>query len=204
MVKKKDSLLIIFTRNPELGRCKTRLAKTIGDISALKVYTILLKHTVLITEELAVEKEVHYSDKVVENDIWNESNYSKKKQEGDDLGGRMKHAFEQGFTAGFEKIVIIGSDIYDLRQSDLEKAFLDLETCDIVIGPAEDGGYYLLGMKQLNTAIFSNKNWGAETVFQETMMDLKETSVAKLNKRNDIDVYEDIMDIDIFQEFLRD
>jgi glycosyltransferase A (GT-A) superfamily protein (DUF2064 family) len=118
---KSENLLLIFTRNPELGKCKTRLAKTVGDESALKIYKFLLDHTVSITKQLDVDKAVYYSVKVRENDIWDETIYTKYQQEGEDLGIRMQHAFEQGFKDGYKNIIIIGSDMYDMSQEDLEE-----------------------------------------------------------------------------------
>ena len=112
------NLLIIFTRNPELGKCKTRLAAKVGDKAALNIYTFLLEHTVAITKGLAVEKQVHYSVKIRKNDFWDSSIYSKKQQEGPDLGKRMLHAFEQGFEQGYKNIIIIGSDMFDMNQTD--------------------------------------------------------------------------------------
>ena len=97
-------LLIIFTRNPELGKCKTRLAATVGDKVALEVYLFLLKHTISITEDLTVIKQVHYSIKVRENDLWNEATFIKKQQIGDDLGIRMHRAFQQGFEDGYKPV----------------------------------------------------------------------------------------------------
>ncbi|TSE07824.1 glycosyltransferase [Aquimarina algiphila] len=199
---KEKNALLIFTRNPELGKCKTRLAATIGDQAALDIYTFLLQHTVNITKNLDVTKEVHYSVKVRENDLWDDSVYNKKQQTGYDLGIRMEHAFAECFGEGFERVVIIGSDMYDLSQKDLELAFLELETHDYVLGPAEDGGYYLFGMKSLNSQVFKNKNWGTDTVLQDTLEDLKENNIKLLEVRNDIDYYDDIKDISAFQKFI--
>ena len=153
-----NNLLIIFTRNPELGKCKTRLASVIGDAAALAIYTFLIEHTVGITKSLKVDKQVHYSQNVHHNDLWNDATYSKKKQQGSDLGERMNYAFKQGFDEGYKNIIIIGSDIYDLIQLDIEKAFTMLEHNNYVLGPAADGGYYLLGMRRLNETIFRNKD----------------------------------------------
>ncbi|GAA4275599.1 TIGR04282 family arsenosugar biosynthesis glycosyltransferase [Aquimarina mytili] len=194
---------MIFTRNPELGKCKTRLAASIGDQAALDIYKFLLDHTVAITKNLTVSKEVHYSIKVRENDIWDPNLYDKKQQYGDDLGLRMEHAFTEGFSKGYQNIIIIGSDMYDLEQKDIEHAFTALESQDYVIGPAEDGGYYLFGMKSLNSQVFKRKNWGTETVLQDTLKDLQNNNVKLLEERNDVDYYEDIKDIDAFQKFLR-
>ncbi|GGX22417.1 TIGR04282 family arsenosugar biosynthesis glycosyltransferase [Aquimarina muelleri] len=199
---KEKNLLLIFTRNPELGKCKTRLAATIGEEAALKIYTFLLQHTVAITKNLDVKKEVHYSVKIRDNDLWNPHIYSKKKQYGDDLGQRMEYAFLKGFEQGYENIIIIGSDMYDLSQKDIENAFLALDTHEYVIGPAEDGGYYLFGMKSLNSQVFKNKAWGTETVLEDTLKDIKEKNLKVLEERNDIDYYEDIKDIAVFQKFI--
>ncbi len=200
---KQKNLLMIFTRNPELGNCKTRLAATIGDQAALDIYKFLLDHTVSITKNLTVSKEVHYSIQIRDNDIWDPNIYDKKQQFGDDLGVRMEHAFAEGFAKGYQNIIIIGSDMYDLNQKDIEHAFVILESQDYVIGPAEDGGYYLFGMKSLNSQVFKHKNWGTETVLEDTLKDLQNDNVKLLEERNDIDYYEDIKDIDAFQKFLR-
>ena len=196
------SALIIFARNPELGKCKTRLAKIVGDIDALAIYKVLLQHTVEISKNLNVDKYVYYSNSVVKNDVWSEEIFRKKKQDGEDLGSRMDNAFLDLFTMGYEKIIIIGSDIYELSKADLENAYSCLEQNDVVIGPASDGGYYLLGMKKPYPSVFKNKNWGTNTVFENTITDLFDNSVCKLQVRNDIDVYEDIVGLDIFQKFL--
>ncbi len=199
---KEKNLLMIFTRNPELGKCKTRLAATVGEQTALDIYTFLLEHTVAITKNLTTTKEVHYSVKVRDNDLWSSEIYNKKQQFGDDLGQKMEHAFATGFKKGYQNIIIIGSDMYDLNQEDLENAFEALQSHDYVIGPAQDGGYYLFGMKSLNSQVFKNKNWGTETVLQNTLEDLKKENIKLLEERNDVDYYEDIKDIDAFQKFL--
>ncbi|MHA7056391.1 TIGR04282 family arsenosugar biosynthesis glycosyltransferase [Aquimarina sp. M1] len=193
---------MIFTRNPELGKCKTRLAATIGDQAALEVYDLLLKHTVSITKNLKPTKEVHYSTSIGHNDIWDAAIYNKNLQVGEDLGARMFNAFRNGFEAGYTNIIIIGSDMYDLSQSDIDNAFDMLKIYDYVIGPAEDGGYYLLGMKKLNPQVFENKSWGTNTVLKNTLNDLQLTNTKLLEERNDIDYYEDIKDISVFQHLL--
>lgn len=197
------NLLLIFTRNPELGKCKTRLAKTVGDVNALEIYKFLLNHTVAITKNLKVTKQVYYSECIWENDVWGNVNFQKKIQEGADLGVRMENAFQNGFNAGFEKIIVIGSDMYDLSSSDIENAFVQLDKLDFIIGPAEDGGYYLLGMKILEPSVFIDKNWGTDTVLIDTLKNLENKKIGFLEIRNDIDVYEDIKDTPAFKPFLK-
>ena len=194
--------LIIFTRNPELGKCKTRLAATVGDESALEIYKFLLQHTVDITTPLNVDKFVFYSVKKRDNDLWDDTVFRKMKQHGDDLGIRMQNAFAEVFEMGYSRAIIIGSDMYDMTTSDLQNAFNKLTDSDVIIGPAEDGGYYLLGMKEVQQAVFKNKTWGTDTVLESTLADLKDKKIALLDEKNDVDYYEDIADIEVFQQFL--
>lgn len=202
-MKTSAELLLIFTRNPELGKCKTRLAAKVGDYAALDIYKFLLKHTVSFTKDLKTDKQVHYSETIWNDDVWDAKTYEKKLQVGENLGDRMLYAFKQGFEAGYEKIVIIGSDMYDLNEASLEHAFQLLEANDYVVGPAEDGGYYLLGMKQLKKELFENKEWGTSSVLNKTLNDLSSEKYALLETRNDIDYYEDIANLEAFQPFIK-
>lgn len=203
MEENTDRLLLIFTRNPKLGKCKTRLAATLGDQAALDVYMILLRHTAEITKDLNCLKEVYYSEEIPENDLWDKDIYAKQLQEGNDLGERMYNAFKSGFQKGYQKIIIIGSDIYDLNSETIEAGFNSLENSDFVIGPAADGGYYLLGMNSLNQEVFLNKNWGSDKVLETTLNNLAHKKVTLLQTKNDIDVYEDLKEFDVFQSFVK-
>lgn len=193
--------LIVFTRNPELGKCKTRLAATIGDQSALDVYRFLLDHTVKITSPLTADVYVYYSEKIKEIDIWDTTVFRKKQQQGHDLGAKMQNAFTEVLHMGYQKAIIIGSDMYDITTQDLEAAFSTLEDNNFVIGPAQDGGYYLLGMKHLKPPLFKNKKWGTNTVLSDTLKDLELENLAILAEKNDVDYYEDIKDIAVFKKF---
>ena len=197
------NLLLVFTRNPELGKVKTRLAKTVGNATALKIYIFLLERTRDIAVKVAADKAVYYSVKIRENDIWDASIFQKHQQVGEDLGIRMLHAFKNGFKAGYKKVIIIGSDLYDLTSETIENAIIALENNEVVIGPAEDGGYYLLGMNSLEEKIFKNKDWGTETVRKDTLEDLRDKKVFLLGELNDVDVFEDIEHHPAFQTFLK-
>jgi uncharacterized protein len=187
-------LLIIFAKNPILGKVKTRLAKDIGVENALIIYQYLLRYTHDITYNLSCAKHLYYSDFIPELDDWTASDYQRKVQNGTDLGQRMMHAFQQGFEAGYKSILIIGSDNYDLTQSIIEQGFRELEQHDFVVGPANDGGYYLLGMKALDSSIFENKLWSTPSVLQDTLQSIQklQSSVYLLPVLNDVDTVDDL------------
>ena len=188
----KNNAVILFVRNPVLGKVKTRLAKTIGDQKALKVYQDLLNHTMVQTKNLLCDKFLFYDTVITQDDIWSENSYFKKIQIGEDLGQKMQNAFQTVFSLGYKNVVIIGSDLFDLKSEHIDTAFLQLQKNDVVIGPAEDGGYYLLGLKQMIQPIFKDKNWGTETVLNQTLENLKNYTTSFLETLNDIDTFEDL------------
>ena len=194
--------LIIFTSNPELGKCKTRLAKGIGNQNALDIYKYLLQHTANISQKVNADIYVFYSENINSDDLWDNNFFIKKLQSGIDLGERMKNAFEEVFNYNHEKAIIIGSDLLDLNENIVEDAFKKLDNHDISIGPAEDGGYYLLGMKQSHSEVFKIKNWGTDTVYNQTLSKLNNKSVYVLKTLNDIDNVEDLKPYQVFEKYL--
>ncbi|MDZ4822938.1 MAG: TIGR04282 family arsenosugar biosynthesis glycosyltransferase [Flavobacteriales bacterium] len=187
--------LILFTKNPEAGKVKTRLAATIGNEAALKVYNQLLLYTVSATEYLPVDMFVFYSDHIPQDDIFSNKNYIKEMQQGMDLGERMKNAFASTFERGYAEIVIIGADCPDISSAIIMNAFDDLNNNDVVIGPAEDGGYYLLGLKALHTELFEDIEWSTEKVLHHTITKCKASKhiYHLLPVLNDIDVEKDLV-----------
>ncbi len=187
-----NQALIIFIKNPELGKVKTRLAETVGDEKALIIYQELLKHTQQIAGEVVATRLLFYSKFIDTNDNWNNQAFQKQLQQGSDLGERMQRAFEQALIK-YEKAVIIGSDCASLTPAIIEKSFQALDTHDFVIGPAEDGGYYLLGMKQIEPTLFQKMEWSTEQVLAETLkrIEAKQASCALLPTLSDIDYWED-------------
>ena len=115
----------------------------------------------------------------------------------------MKNAIEDGFKKKYKKIIVIGSDLFDLKPSLISDAFKKLDNNDVVIGPATDGGYYLIGLKKLHLKIFENKNWGTSTVREDTLKNLEKVDVHLLPMLNDIDVIEDIKNHSAFTKFLK-
>ena len=197
-----DDLILIFVRNPELGKVKSRLAASIGNKNALEIYEYLLNHTKNIVQEIKIEKRVLYADEIIEEDIWDKGIYQKQEQFGQDLGARMKNAFASAFEDDYKKVVVIGTDLYDLEPSDIELAFKKLDHHDIVIGPANDGGYYLLGLKFIPEGIFINKKWGTSSVLSDTLVNIEQFNVAMLDFKNDIDTIKDIKNIPDFQKYI--
>ena len=189
-----NNALIIFIKNPVLGKVKTRLAATVGDVTALEVYKELLDHTKKITLLIEADKFLFYADFLQREDEWSTDRFIKHLQKGNDLGERMYNAFKYTFLNKYQKVIIIGSDCVDLSTSDIEDAYLLLDDNDVVIGPAKDGGYYLLGMKELHQSLFKNISWGTSEVLKQTLSVCKKQHLnySLLPTLTDIDVENDI------------
>lgn len=189
----KDRALIIFYRNPELGKVKTRLAATLGDKRALDIYLKLSSHTLKIAEKVNAKKIVYYSQSVEQNGLWSE-NFLKEIQQGNDLGERMMHAFRKCFEVGYKGVCIIGTDCFELDENVIAQAFNALKENDAVIGPAKDGGYYLLGMNQFLPELFQNKAWSTSSVARDTLKDFRRLKLEyyTLPVLNDVDQEEDL------------
>jgi hypothetical protein len=186
------SVLIVFQKNEILGKVKTRLAASIGNEKALEVYQLLIQHTYSILHQTDVKCMVFYSDYIPETKSNLDFDY--RLQFGSDLGERMKNAFATVFIEGFDQAVIIGTDCAELNLDHLKQAFLKLKQYDTVIGPALDGGYYLLGMNSLIPELFSNISWSSDQVLQQSISKLKllNRSVTLLESLSDIDRIEDL------------
>ncbi len=187
-------VLIVFVKNLELGNVKTRLANFIGDQNALIVYEALVDKTRETIEHLSVKKAIYYSNYIDEYDKFSNDKFSKRLQLGDDLGNRMHNTFQSVFNLGFKKAVIIGSDCWDLTPEIIEAAFEKLDTHDFVLGPAVDGGYYLMGMKEMLSDVFNNKQWSTANVLVDTLIDIDNASKTKalLPTLSDVDYLADL------------
>lgn len=185
--------LLIFIRNPALGKVKTRLARTLGDVEALRIYRILLEKTRTATLGVTAERWLCYSDFTDLHDDWPNADFHKKTQHPGDLGERMEAAFREAFAAGAQRAVIIGSDCPDLTGTVLQQAFDALDGADFVLGPVPDGGYYLLGMKQLESSVFHDIAWSTETVREHTLQKIQAAGLtcALLPVLLDVDTEED-------------
>lgn len=197
-----ENLVIVFAKNPEPGKCKTRLAKNIGDEKALEVYKNLIRHTAKTIGNVSASRAVFYSEEIQNRDLWDDNLFQKQVQTEGHLGEKMQAAFAWGFAQGYAKICIVGSDLPELETSDIDKAFQKLEQNDLVFGPANDGGYYLMGMSGFHKNAFLEKAWSTETVLQKTLEDLKGLSIAFLETKTDIDTLEDLAKYPEFHRYI--
>lgn len=160
--------LLIFIKNPLAGKVKTRLAESLGKQKALRIYQQLLRRTHDTTAVLPCTKYLYYSSFIDEQDQWSGAVFQKMLQKGEDLGLRMHRALQAALQT-HPKAVLIGSDIPELSRLHIEEAFQALETADYVLGPARDGGYYLVGMKDADSTIFEEIPWSTSQVLQLTL-----------------------------------
>lgn len=188
------NLLIIFIKNLIPGKVKTRLAVTLGNKKALNIYKLLLHHTFEITNKLKCDKVIYYSDEIIYNDEWHQAGYHQKLQQGKELGERMSNAFENTFSKKYKKAVIIGSDCFQLSSGIIQESFNRLEENDVVMGPAKDGGYYLLGLKQMMKELFIHKSWGMSSVLPDTINDVIKSGKTfyLLQELRDVDTEADV------------
>lgn len=190
---KKESLILIFQKKPEEGHVKTRLAKTIGDKKAVEVYQYLLSHTYQQVALLKIPTLVFF-EREIQPEYLTNKDFEGTIQSIGNLGDKMKAAFQQAFDQGYRHVLIIGTDCWELRADILEEGLKALNTHEVVIGPAKDGGYYLLGMQKMYRSLFENINWSTSTVFSDTMKEVRnlELEAYVLEVLSDVDTYEDL------------
>ena len=189
---KNNPLVLVFCKNQIIGKVKSRLALKIGQKKAFFIYSELVNKTASIVNSLSSEVHVYYSDYIEENDKFHSSKIKKFIQKGNNLGDRIINALNISFK-NFSPVVVIGSDLWKLEISDIEDTFRILKNKNVVIGPSNDGGYYLIGMNYLDTKIFENKNWGQESVLNDTIRDIDDkTNIHLLDEKTDIDTYDDL------------
>ncbi len=185
--------LIIFVKNLIDGKVKTRLAATMGNVAAMDIYRQLLEKTHQTVKMFETDKIVFYSD-FIADDTWEKTFFKKQLQVGDSLGKRMENAFKSFFAEGYQKLIIIGTDCPGINETILDKAFAELEEHDLAIGPAIDGGYYLLGMKRELSYLFQNISWSTDMVLEQTISLCKKNQLTYflLPVLSDIDVEKDL------------
>ena len=187
----KKEVVLVFQKNEVLGRVKTRLASGIGDLRALEIYRHLMQSTYSVLEDLSAPVWTYYSDFIPET--VNPPIAKSFVQEGHDLGERMANAFARSFESGMEKVVLIGTDCPSLQSQHLNQAFEALIHSDLVLGPATDGGYYLIGMKRKADYLFEGISWSSAEVLSQTLAVASANGLdfTLLDELSDIDTQED-------------
>lgn len=196
MIKRKNganSTLLVFIKNAIKGQVKTRLASSVGNEEALRIYHELLKHTREESQHLDCDKLVCYSHYIEKDDEWQQAGFIPYLQHGNNLGKRMSNAFEEALESS-EKVVIIGSDCPQISTAMLQTAFDALDNNKIVLGPSLDGGYYLLGMSEFFPLLFQDMAWSTDSVCQNTIQKAKDNynvTPSMLPQLSDVDYIED-------------
>jgi rSAM/selenodomain-associated transferase 1 len=193
-----DRCILFFVRNPERGEVKTRLAATLGQNVARDLYRCFILDMLSALQRAGFPVIICYYPEDALDDLKGivGEGYVFKSQHGADLGERMARSITDAFAQGFDRAIVIGSDIPDLPGAFIQESFAALETYDSVIGPAFDGGYYLIGFKQVSflPEAFKGIEWGTDTVLTRTLSILgaNERTAYLLPPLRDMDTVEDL------------
>ncbi|NEO27130.1 MAG: glycosyltransferase [Kamptonema sp. SIO4C4] len=192
--------LILFTRYPEAGKTKTRLIPALGEEGAAALQREMTEHSLRqvqpLLSQLSLQLDIQFAggnEALMRDWLGTELQYTP--QAAGDLGQRLQTAFSQAFAQGMQRVVIMGIDCPDLDANLIKQAFEKLATVDLVLGEAEDGGYYLIGLRRLIPALFTGIAWGTSSVLATTMEKAKAAgcAIATLPVLNDIDYPEDLV-----------
>jgi len=196
---KDKNLLGFFAKFPEPGKVKTRLARDIGPDAATDVCRSIAEYVLKRTSpaDSGYRRIIFYAPDAMRQRFreWMPGEVLRA-QSGDDVGERMDNALKELFDLGAEKAIVVGSDIPCLHKGIIEQAFHELDRRDVIIGPAMDGGYYLIGMKCLHPEIFQNITWGTEKVFKETVTIIEKMGLS-------YGVVATLFDVDNLDDFIR-
>ncbi|MEM6253496.1 MAG: TIGR04282 family arsenosugar biosynthesis glycosyltransferase [Cyanobacteria bacterium P01_D01_bin.156] len=192
---------MLFTRYPEAGNTKTRLIPHLGPARAAELQRWM---TTMMTREMAtlsseIDQQIHFSGGcLAQMQSWLGRRFTYLPQFGGSLGNRLHQAFMGNFHSGVEAAVAIGSDCPDLSHRHLEQALRQLQSHDLVLGPAADGGYYLIGLSRPQPKLFENIPWGTGEVFERTVAiaNTLNLSIATLEQLRDVDRPEDLEILD--------
>ncbi|PSN17099.1 hypothetical protein C7271_19495 [filamentous cyanobacterium CCP5] len=191
--------LFLMTRFPEAGRTKTRLIPALGDEGAAQIQRQMTEYLVARFQRLRhscqLGLEVHFAGGSLDQMVhWLGDRVCLIPQCSGHLGQRLHHAFEQGFIAGHRRILMVGSDCPGIGEAHISRALTQLDSHDVVLGPAEDGGYYLVGLKAPQPRLFESISWGQSCVLEETMAiaTRHDLSVSLLDSLPDVDRPEDL------------
>ena len=203
MNQNKQARLILFTRYPEPGRTKTRLIPALGAQGAAalqrRMSEAIVTCMVRFAAQYPVSLEIRYADGNQQGmEAWLSSDIPCLDQGEGDLGDRLRLAFAQAFAQGSRQVVVIGADCPDLTPALLAQAFGALESRDLVLGPAMDGGYYLIGLNRPAPALFAEIPWGSGEVLTATLNQAQDLNLSThlLEPLADVDRPEDLRHFD--------
>jgi rSAM/selenodomain-associated transferase 1 len=191
--------VMVMTRYPVPGRTKTRLIPVLGEKGACRLHQYMAEHTMQVVRDFG--KSFHAKIFVFFNGgskelmkSWLGGRTEYLPQSAGNLGVKMRIAFRTLFSRGFKAVLVIGTDCPDIDHDILSESFAWLDKVDMVLGPAADGGYYLLGLRRGHDALFEGIAWGGDQVFSQTMNAAarEQLSVHCLPERKDIDRPEDL------------
>ena len=189
-------VLGVFVKEPTAGNVKSRLAAVIGADPAARLYEAFLRDFLPRLEHLPVHRVLAYTPDTGKDyfENWLGDRFELEPQSGSDLGTRMSAFFERQFSRGARLVVLVGSDAPDLPIARIEQAFAELVHHDVVLGPSDDGGYYLVGMRRMIVDLFHGIEWSTAGVFDQTLQRLSELGIrpALLESWYDIDRPEDL------------
>ncbi len=194
-------LIILFLKAPIPGNVKSRLAAGIGQEAALELYRLLVLDTVDVLSRTVFPVRIYFSPPEAADAV--AALLGKDRgcapQTGADLGERMANALHDAFSRGHTHAVLVGSDIPELTPAIITEALDSLERNEAALGPAEDGGYYLIGFRSgaMLPAVFHGRAWSTSTVFEETARIMREKSlrVHMLPRLHDLDSAADLKDL---------
>ena len=198
MVKNQETCILLFVKYPEKGKVKLRLSVDINEDIVQELYRCFVQDTLTLVKKIDAQLFICFFPIEAQKKFqkWLGSTLLFLPQNGVDLGERMKNCFADVFTKGFQRAILIGSDSPDLLKKYIKQAFTILQTRDVVLGPTIDGGYYLIGFNTnaFTPNVFEDISWGNQTVFQETIMKIKQAhcSLGLLPIWSDVDTIADL------------
>lgn len=194
--------LLLFTRFPEAGKSKTRLIPALGAEGAARLQRRLTEQTLAQAEKLLsfypIDLQIYFTGADLGSMVaWLGSTRRYVLQGEGDLGARLERACRYSFQNGASQVVLIGADCPGLTGVLLREAFNALDSYPVVLGPALDGGYYLLGLTELYTELFTDIPWGSAEVFPQTVAKLRRINapIAFLPALQDVDRPEDLASV---------
>ena len=193
-----DICFLLFAKSPDPGRVKTRLAAKVGMTAAAELYKCFVEETAGLLKKLGLDFRLYFWPPETKDIFiaWLGSDINYLPQSGNDLGQKLKNAFEDTFNNGYKSVIAIGSDSPDLSMDFLKQARSALVSHDAVIGPASDGGYYLIGFNKdsFATEVFDEINWSTNSVLEKTINKFNSMKINffELPKWHDIDNLADL------------